>query len=619
MSASPGLVVTASAARQFPTTSDGLPRLLASVRDGRVGLRRGRLRDPGHGRRSARPRPGGVRHLRHRARGGRLLPGAPRPDGGGAADEVRIPLHRRARSGGSSAGSSSERSRSSSPAESWRRSRWCSSPRLRTRSSAPRGLRFRFSWARSCPSCRRRRTWARRRSCSEGATTCGARIRRSPWPCASIAIVIAAPHGVTETLAAMVVAQAIATVAISVVGLAAFRRFPAAPARPLGDGSARGHLLHPRLERRHRCRLAADDARAARPRHRRGPDAGRSLPHRPDTADGPLGGQLTRAPRPPHRPDAGLGARQADERARRSACLHAGRRRPHGRRRPRVPARDAVARGDDLRQRVLGRGGRGPHHPGRGRDPVRARLVEVAAGDDRASPPADRDPRSGGAGRHPAGRAARVGTGRDGSGSRGARRDGRVRALPGGWRSRACGWMSPRADPRTAWSRREGPDRLRDLATRRRWACESRSRARRLPARARALRRGRDDCRRPAREAAIRGSLGGSSSSCGGATCACRGLDSRTGDPRRRRVRDEHAGPSGRSVRRSPADRSWSSSSRTRPTSARGAGGCSRATSTTSSASAAGFAFGRCDWRAIARFAASPTSSARAGTWRRSR
>ena len=50
-----------------------------------------------------------------------------------------------------------------------------------------------------------------------------------------IAIVIAAPYGVTETLAAMVVAQAIATVAISVVGLAAFRRFPAAPARPLGE------------------------------------------------------------------------------------------------------------------------------------------------------------------------------------------------------------------------------------------------------------------------------------------------------------------------------------------------------------------------------------------------
>jgi O-antigen/teichoic acid export membrane protein len=49
------------------------------------------------------------------------------------------------------------------------------------------------------------------------------------------AIAIAAPYGVTETLAAMVVAQAIATVAVSAVGLAAFRRFPSAPAQPLGS------------------------------------------------------------------------------------------------------------------------------------------------------------------------------------------------------------------------------------------------------------------------------------------------------------------------------------------------------------------------------------------------
>jgi O-antigen/teichoic acid export membrane protein len=49
------------------------------------------------------------------------------------------------------------------------------------------------------------------------------------------AIVLAAPHGVTETIAAMVVAQAVATAAVSFAGLLAFRRFPAAPARPLGD------------------------------------------------------------------------------------------------------------------------------------------------------------------------------------------------------------------------------------------------------------------------------------------------------------------------------------------------------------------------------------------------
>jgi O-antigen/teichoic acid export membrane protein len=50
-----------------------------------------------------------------------------------------------------------------------------------------------------------------------------------------LAIVIAAPHGVTEVLAAIVVAQAISTVAVTVIGAAALRRFPSAPARGLGE------------------------------------------------------------------------------------------------------------------------------------------------------------------------------------------------------------------------------------------------------------------------------------------------------------------------------------------------------------------------------------------------
>jgi O-antigen/teichoic acid export membrane protein len=50
-----------------------------------------------------------------------------------------------------------------------------------------------------------------------------------------LAIVIAAPHGVTATLVAIVVAQAIATVVISIVGAAALRRFPHGPARELGE------------------------------------------------------------------------------------------------------------------------------------------------------------------------------------------------------------------------------------------------------------------------------------------------------------------------------------------------------------------------------------------------
>jgi O-antigen/teichoic acid export membrane protein len=48
------------------------------------------------------------------------------------------------------------------------------------------------------------------------------------------AIVIAAPHGVTATVAGLLVAQAVSTTAIGVVGVAAVRRFPRAAAEPLG-------------------------------------------------------------------------------------------------------------------------------------------------------------------------------------------------------------------------------------------------------------------------------------------------------------------------------------------------------------------------------------------------
>jgi O-antigen/teichoic acid export membrane protein len=50
-----------------------------------------------------------------------------------------------------------------------------------------------------------------------------------------LAIVIAAPLGVTEALVAIVVAQAISTIVISLVGVVALRRFPSAPAKELGD------------------------------------------------------------------------------------------------------------------------------------------------------------------------------------------------------------------------------------------------------------------------------------------------------------------------------------------------------------------------------------------------
>jgi O-antigen/teichoic acid export membrane protein len=49
------------------------------------------------------------------------------------------------------------------------------------------------------------------------------------------AIAVAASHGLNATLFAMVVAQVIATTAISVMGWIAFRRFPQHPSVPLGD------------------------------------------------------------------------------------------------------------------------------------------------------------------------------------------------------------------------------------------------------------------------------------------------------------------------------------------------------------------------------------------------
>lgn len=48
------------------------------------------------------------------------------------------------------------------------------------------------------------------------------------------AIAVAAPHGLTTTVAAMVAAQAVATSSISVAGWIAYRRFPVQPAVPLG-------------------------------------------------------------------------------------------------------------------------------------------------------------------------------------------------------------------------------------------------------------------------------------------------------------------------------------------------------------------------------------------------
>jgi O-antigen/teichoic acid export membrane protein len=56
-----------------------------------------------------------------------------------------------------------------------------------------------------------------------------------------VAIVIAAPHGVTAMVVGLLVAQALTTAAISAVGLAAIRRFPQRAAEPLGP--ERGEII----------------------------------------------------------------------------------------------------------------------------------------------------------------------------------------------------------------------------------------------------------------------------------------------------------------------------------------------------------------------------------------
>ena len=56
-----------------------------------------------------------------------------------------------------------------------------------------------------------------------------------------VAIVVAAPHGVTATVVGLLVAQVVATSAIGIAGLAAVRRFPRAQAEPLD--ADRGEIL----------------------------------------------------------------------------------------------------------------------------------------------------------------------------------------------------------------------------------------------------------------------------------------------------------------------------------------------------------------------------------------
>ena len=209
-----------------------------------------------------------------------------------------------------------------------------------------------------------------------------------------VAILIGASFGVTETLAAIVVGQVVAT-AIAGTGWGRSRygdsrRAERGPARgrPAGD-----RLVRRPVERRHRRDLATGGAHSRPARRGRGNDERGLLPDRARSAERLLGRERARPARAAHRADARLGARASRDGASWCAAILARGRGDRGRGRAGLPRRNALARAGRVRRGVPPRRRRGADRPRLGGDPARARLVEIPAGDDREATPADRDPR----------------------------------------------------------------------------------------------------------------------------------------------------------------------------------------------------------------------------------
>ena len=159
-------------------------------------------------RRGARARPRGLRRVRDRARRRRLLPDPPRPHGRGVAHEVRVPLRRRPGLGAAAAAlpaglAAQGRRRSTGHAR-----------RRRARAVRGRDLRLGGRRVRRCSRRRCSRSSSRRRTSASTALLLHSRYDlRGVYQAGSaalrlLAIVIAAPLGVTEALVAIVVAQA---------------------------------------------------------------------------------------------------------------------------------------------------------------------------------------------------------------------------------------------------------------------------------------------------------------------------------------------------------------------------------------------------------------------------
>ena len=139
-----------------------------------------------------------------------------------------------------------------------------------------------------------------------------------------VAIVIGAQLGVTEALVAIVVAQAHRDVAVSVVGLVALRRFPAAPPRRARGGRPGDSLVRAPVEHRDGRHLAAA-RRSFRSCSASSPGPTQvglfRIAQAPQT--GLARRQLARAAHAADRADARLGEGRARRRPRRHPALHA--------------------------------------------------------------------------------------------------------------------------------------------------------------------------------------------------------------------------------------------------------------------------------------------------------
>ena len=295
----------------------------------------------------------------------------------------------------------------------------------------------------------------------------------------------------------MVVAQVIATIAIGVAGVAAFRRFPTAPLRAARRGRPRPPRLPLLLDARLVARLGARDARdVARP-DGRADRRGRLLPERPGAGDRVRGALGPGAPRDADRADARLRGGPLRPGHADAEALHRAPRRAlmvvavpvlwivmpfliGAGLRPELPrARDRCGA---ARARSPPRSG--SSGAGRSRSPSRSAGPGL-----RVIVQSDRDRRL-----RPAAPDLRLALGRDRRGGRDARLDGGLlRGLDGVI-------LRLRAARTARWSRwrREGPDRLGDLAAGRRRPRVACARGGGVPPGAPARGRGRDHRRRGA-------------------------------------------------------------------------------------------------------------------------